>query len=330
MSKSRPESMVDPISVIEKYGADSLRLALVMGVSPGNDQNWGTAKAEANRNFCNKLWNVARYIEANTSELASDTKAVPQSAADHWILRELDIYTRGIDVAIQNFNFSGAYYKMYHLVWDVVADWYIEASKSTPNPAMLNYVLETILKLAHPFAPFVTETIWQTLHAADDTMLISASWPVSNTYDQEKASEFEITQKIIVELRQIKMVLSQQKGTVLFEDSGVIERNADLIKSLARLDSVVKAEKGRGLKLTQTTESVWFEVSDQEAKKYLQSLEDKAKRLENSIKNLKTRLGNKNYVEKAPAELIEETTSQLTKAELELKAIKQHLHLEKS
>ncbi|MBW3568775.1 valine--tRNA ligase [Candidatus Parcubacteria bacterium] len=330
MSKSRPESIVDPLSVIPKYGADSLRLALIMGVSPGNDQNWGTAKAEANRNFCNKLWNIARYIEASTSELAVGSQPEPKTAADHWVIAKLNEAGESINEAISNFNFSGAYYRMYHLIWDDVADWYIEASKTELNSTVLDHVLETILKLAHPFAPFITETIWQTLHAEDDTLLITAQWPKPVKFDAKKAKQFEQVQKIVREIRQIKTALVKQHGNALFKNSQIVADNEPLIKSLAKLESLVKTEDGRGLKLTQTTEPVWFEVDDEEAKKYLKSLQERSKELKESIKNLEVRLGNPGYAKKAPSNLVNESEAQLRDKRSELKTLTAYIASQKS
>ena len=138
MSKSRPESIVDPLSVISKFGTDSLRMALIMGVSPGNDQNWGSGKVEANRNFCNKIWNIARYIESVT-EIGDDKEVIPNTVADHWILNKLKITNDKIIFELDRYGFSEAYDSLYHFIWDDLADWYIEASKAEPNRALLGY-----------------------------------------------------------------------------------------------------------------------------------------------------------------------------------------------
>ena len=173
----------------------------------------------------------------------------------------------------------------------------------------MDYVLETISKIAHPFAPFVTETIWQTLHADDQTLLIKAEWPKPLDCDKTKASEFEQIQKIISEIRQIKSTLNYHTGSVAFKNSETIAENETLIKLLAKIESLAEKETAIGIKLSQTTDEIWFEVSDTAAKKYMESLEDRAKELKVSIKNLEARLKNKSYVEKAPKNLIEDTKS---------------------
>ncbi|MEK7059779.1 MAG: valine--tRNA ligase, partial [Patescibacteria group bacterium] len=118
MSKSRPTSIIDPLDVIPKYGTDALRMALIMGVSPGNDQSWGWSKIEANRNFCNKLWNIARYIEDTIGDETSREGVKPVSAADHWALHKLAEAQTKIANDLDNYRFSEAYDKLYHFVWD--------------------------------------------------------------------------------------------------------------------------------------------------------------------------------------------------------------------
>ncbi|MEK7561702.1 MAG: class I tRNA ligase family protein, partial [Patescibacteria group bacterium] len=153
MSKSDPDTIVDPMEVIPEFGTDALRLALVAGSSAGNDQRLGKSRIVANRNFANKLWNIARYIEdrgnnrggghlrvvpvEHSTTLGAGSDVVPKSPVDHWILNKLSISATAIDKALASFRFSEAYDILYHYVWDDFADWYIEASKVEPNPAML-------------------------------------------------------------------------------------------------------------------------------------------------------------------------------------------------
>ncbi|MBI2589026.1 valine--tRNA ligase [Candidatus Saccharibacteria bacterium] len=188
MSKSDPDSIVDPVGVINEYGTDALRLALIAGTSPGTDQRVRKSKIVANRNFVNKLWNIARYIddlrvrplEGEENNIGRRSLRVvplghnrgsvmPKSVADHWILNKLSIAARAVSEDLDNFRFSEAYDALYHFVWDDFADWYVEVSKTTPNREVLAFVLKSTLKIAHPFAPFVTETIWQSFDPFDKT-----------------------------------------------------------------------------------------------------------------------------------------------------------------
>ena len=175
MSKSKG-NVVNPMEVIAEYGSDALRLGLVASRSAGHNQAFSTSKVVSGRNFANKLWNIARFIEDKLGEEYTPGTPEPRTLADHWIIRELNTANHDVQKRLQKYRFAEASESVYHAVWDSVADWYIEASKQQDNPHLLAWVLDTSLKLAHPFAPFVTETIWQTLSWHND-LLISAPWP---------------------------------------------------------------------------------------------------------------------------------------------------------
>jgi len=314
MSKSRPESIIDPLDVIPKYGTDALRMALIMGVSPGNDQNWGWGKIEANRNFCNKLWNIARYIEGQVGDVERAGEPAPQTAADHWVLSKLQQSAREIAQDLDNFRFSEAYDKLYHFVWDDFADWYVEASKTQPNLPLLAYCLEAILTIAHPFAPFVTETIWQTLAWEGDSVLAQRLWPKVPSGDDKQAAAFEEIKSIISEARYIIKALKASDVTLYFTDEPFIEQNAGLIKRMARLAGVEEVRAGSGLNLTQTKYRCWLDIDSETAKSYLAELKTRQEAQEKLIAQLEGRLANENYVNNAPQEIVEQTKSQLEEA----------------
>lgn len=326
MSKSRPESIVDPLTIIPKYGTDALRMALIMGVSPGNDQNWSTGKIEANRNFCNKLWNMARYIEGTLEDdLAHSQKPEPKTAADHWVLDRLNTVGVKIGEHLDNYRFSEAYDLVYHLIWDDVADWYLEASKSAQNASVLNYTLETIVKLAHPFAPFVTETIWQTLHADSETLLTLSSWPKSVHADHKKAEEFNKIKTIVSEVRNVKTLLQLKDTTLYFTDAPFIAENATLIGKLARLMAITEVTDGRGLRLTQTAEKCWLDIDYVTAREFTSKLHEKQTSVTKQIELLNGRLSNKAYIKKAPKQLVDQTKQQLADLKSELTTIDEQL-----
>ena len=313
MSKSRPESIIDPLQIIPQFGTDALRMALVMGVSPGNDQNWGQGKVEANRNFANKLWNIARYIEGTLGEkLDLTAQPKPETIADHWVIAKLDNGSREVQEHLAFYRFSEAYSLLYHLIWDDVADWYIEASKTAVNSSVLNHVLATVMKLLHPFAPFVTETIWQQLKK-DDSLLMIQSWPSEAGYDLQLANEFEEVKKIVTGARQIKSELKIQKGRLGHNNEKFIEEHSTQIQRLANLDSVENLENREGLVISESSLNVWVVIDNETAKNFIESLSTQKADLGLRIKRLQERLANKNYVEKAPEHLIDQT-----KAELEI------------
>jgi valyl-tRNA synthetase len=315
MSKSRPESIIDPLDVTPKYGTDALRMALIMGVSPGNPQNWGWGKIEANRNFCNKLWNIARYVESKGgAKPAPDAK----SDADHWILHELKLAASDIDKHIADLRFSEAYERLYHFVWDDFADWYIEASKTQENLPLLRYGLESVLKIAHPFAPFVTETIWQALKNEPESILAAASWPEIPDADKTRAQSFNELKTIVAEARTIMIAAGETKTTLTYTDSGVVEANAELIKQLARLENVAYGEEQGGVRLAQTKYDLRLSINRET---YAAKLKERAKAEEATVKSLENRLKNKSYVKNAPAAIVDQTKIQLQEAKQRLEAI---------
>ncbi len=140
---------------------------------------------------------MARYIEgALETDLAHGQNPEPETLADHWVLNRLNDTGKKIQNHLDHYRFSEAYDLVYHVIWDDVADWYIEASKTAQNASVLNYTLETILKLAHPFAPFVTETIWQTLHADSNSLLMLSDWPKKVRADSTKAAQFNDVKRL--------------------------------------------------------------------------------------------------------------------------------------
>lgn len=325
MSKSRPDSIIDPLSVIPKYGTDALRMALIMGVKPGNDQAWGWGKIEANRNFCNKLWNIARYTEDIVGDNPVREGAKPESAADHWILSKLQQSQNNISSDLDNYHFSEAYDKLYHFIWNDLADWYIEASKAEPNKPLLAHLLESILILAHPFAPFVTETIWQTLAWEDDSILASKQFEGLLSFDKSKANDFTEIQNMVTEIRLISKSLSLKGLTLYHTNVGFINDDSPAIKLLSRLKDVKNVEKGNGLYLTSTKNVCWLDIDMATARSYLVELAGKRDEQLSSIKQLEGRLSNDNYVKNAPKQVVDQTKDQLSDAKSLLESIQQEI-----
>lgn len=327
MSKSRPESIVDPFDVINQYGTDALRIGLIMGVAPGQDMNWSKTRIESARNFCNKLWNVARFVEDKVGDdfkLKGSPKA--ETLADEWMLSKLQQSIAEIGSAIDTYRFSEGAEKVYHLLWDDFADWYIEASKSTLNPGVLAYSLETILKLAHPFAPFVTETIWQTLKWEGDTMLISAAWPDTLKANENRAMTFEQVKDLVTEIRYIKGVM-QIRGDLHLYHTGesLLTDQATLITSLARIKGVAEVKDGHGLHLTSVPFRCWLDIDEQTALAFTEEINSKVIDQQKVIQQLEGRLSNDSYVKNAPKAIVEQTHAQLESAREQLKKLQEQL-----
>jgi len=327
MSKSRPESIINPLDVIGEYGTDALRMALIMSVAPGNDQNWNQSKIEANRNFCNKLWNIARYCETALGDsYVHGSTPEPQTAADHWVLRKLQQSSEQIADYLDTYRFSEAYDLLYHFVWDDVADWYIEASKSQTSREVLGYVLENVLKLAHPFAPFVTETIWQTLYSDTDSLLITSSWPTPVAADMQHADDFEQIRVIVGEARSLVKQLGLVKPSLYYTDVPFLAENGPLLARLAGLGGVSEVSSGTGLQLTGTAYSCWLDVDSNTLKAYGDKLQEQLNAQERVLVQLRGRLNNKSYVAHAPKEIVAQTREQLAEAEAALERLNTEAH----
>ena len=193
MSKSLGNG-IDPLIVIDEYGADALRFTLATGNSPGNDMRFSDEKVGASRNFANKLWNAARFILMNLGE-DENAPHIPDDLAleDKWILSLFNKLTKEVTDNLDKFELGIAVQKLYDFIWDVFCDWYIEISKIRLNSGdekaahtardMLVYIMSNTLKLLHPFMPFITEEIWQTLPHEGESIMIS-QWPVyKDEYD---------------------------------------------------------------------------------------------------------------------------------------------------
>jgi valyl-tRNA synthetase len=315
MSKSRPESIINPLDVIPKYGTDALRLALIWGNSPGFDMSWSWQKIESTRNFCNKLWNVARFIEDRVGDdfkLADSPE--PKTVADHWMLSKLQHLEIGLATDLQRYRFSEGFDKLYHFIWDDFADWYIEASKLTPNLELLAYGLQTILKLLHPFAPFLTETIWQTLAWEGDSILAQQPWPKVLKSDKTQAKSFDDIITIVTEVRGLTTELHLHDVSLYHHGAAFLTANAELIKRLTKLKHITEVDAGTGLQLVQTGFQAWLDVDQDTITHHREQLDKQKTDVESLIKNLEGRLANKNYVKGAPKKVVDQTKQQLADA----------------
>lgn len=311
MSKSLG-NVINPKSVLEEFGADALRMGMISGRSAGFSSAYAPSKVLAGRNFCNKLWNIARYIEGIVGDDVSHERAPnAQTIADHWILQKLSVAAAEISKDLDAYNFSEAYNTLYHFIWDGLADWYIESSKVNLNKSVLLYVLENVLKLTHPFAPFVTETIWQTLNLQEDSMLINQDWPTKISFNAKAADEFNQIITIVSEIRYISAALEVKKPGLYFKHAPFLKDNAELIVKLAKLSRCSRVDDGRGMHLTQTTLDCWLDIDAERATMYADKLRVTKQEREASIKRLESRLSNKGYVSNAPKQVIQQTKDQL-------------------
>jgi valyl-tRNA synthetase len=311
MSKSDPETIIDPMEVIPEYGTDALRLALLQGMSAGNDQRLGRSKIVANRNFANKLWNVARYIE---SVIGDEGRADPRpdSIADHWILSKLQRYQADIQADLENFRFNLAYERLYHFVWDDLADWYVEASKAAPNKPMLAYILEQVLLLAHPFAPFLTETIWQTLDWEHGSVLAKRTLSGPLKSDRERAREFEDLKAIVSEARYYIQATKSRDVSLYHDDVAFYGTNSGVIRQLSGLKAIKVGNNKGGLHLTSAQYPAELDIDASKTAAYAKELSGRLQTQQELIQQLEKRLANRDYVKNAPDQVVDQTRQQLS------------------
>ena len=326
MSKSKG-NVINPMKIVSEYGSDALRLGVIASRSAGQNQAFSTSKVVAGRNFCNKLWNIARFVEDKLGENYRPVAPEPRSMADHWIIKELNETAANIDAQMEGYRFAEAADSVYHTIWSSVADWYIEANKKDDNHPMLAYVLDTCLRLSHPFAPFVTETIWQTLSWHND-LLISSSWPTPIAYNDIAAAEFEQLQKLVTEIRFVASELpGNQKYGLLYQNDALIADNTELIQHLAKLKAVIEADQAKGLRLAATGREAWLDVDESTLYEHQSNLEVRLAETHAFVKTLKGRLDNDSYVAKAPAALVEESRKELQEKQALIERLQHELEV---
>lgn len=310
MSKSKG-NVINPMEAISQYGSDALRMGIIASRSAAQPQAFNTGKVVAARNFCNKLWNIARFIEAQVGDTQPVHVPTPQSMADHWIIRQLSRAGETMEQQLAQYRFAEAAETLYHTVWDDVADWYIEAAKVEQHADMLVWVLDTCLRLAHPFAPFVTETIWQSLSWHND-LLAAARYPQAEEYNELQAAEFGRLKRLVTEARYVTSELpGNERYTMLYMDDALVADNAELVRRLAGLAAVEHTDVARGLRLAASGRDAWLDVSDETLYEHQTNLEKRLVAARNDAAKLEARLANERYTSQAPAHLVEESRQQL-------------------
>ncbi len=326
MSKSKGNG-INPLDLTAKYGTDALRMALTIGITAGNDGSISDKKVEGYRNFCNKLWNIARFVSSqNRSDytFSRENPAVANTSmnlADRWILNKFSRENKAIGESVEAYRFSEAGERLYGLVWSDFADWYIEASKLHPNPAVLNYCLDVTLRMAHPFAPYVTEAIWG--HLGGKGQLITAEWP-DVVMPQENADDFEVVRNIVGGVRTLSTELGLQKPVLLVRHGQLSQESLDLIAHLAHLGGVEIGE-GSGLRIPAITADIWLKADDEVIKGHQDRLLRRRSETKAYVARLDKQLQNEGYLKSAPRPVVAQTRRRLEDAKLLLSKLDEQL-----
>ncbi len=337
MSKSLGNG-VDPLEVVEKYGADSLRLSLLTGVGPGNDTRYSDTKVESCRNFINKLWNASRFVFMNAEGKAiPDIESVHFSPADKWIISRLQNCIREVTTNLNKYELGVASDLATDFVWGDFCDWYIELSKPAlygddeekklGTLSVLCFVLENALKLLHPFIPFVTEEIYRNFpgRAKKDSIMVSA-FPRYNSrmaYKKE-AKSFEGVMEIIKAVRAMRKNADCPPSRkvelyLVTESKRLIQLNRDSIMKLSGASQIRFADSGaavEGKTVSQATEIAQIyiplgELVDIEKEKA--RLQAEIERVKGEIERADGKLANRDFVAKAPKKLVDNEREKLEK-----------------
>jgi valyl-tRNA synthetase len=341
MSKSKGNG-VDPLEVIAKYGADAVRLSLLMGSTPGNDARYSEEKIEAKRNFVNKLWNIARFILLDIKDeflnTSTDKSPDPKTLSDNWILSELLITQVNTEKAIENFEFSQAAEILHDFTWNKLADWYLEIAKiEKEKDEILVYILKNILLMWHPFAPYVTEAIWESFN---DDLLMVKQWPqINNILDEQLSneilSEFNFIKEAIIAIRnarsenkvepakKVQALLLGSKAELLFKERALLMGLKTGIEKVEITDSPPSQE---AIKIVLGETEVYL-LGAVDPVKEKERLEKERERLLKLIDNLAERLDNQEFIDRAPAHIVDAEKDKLVRCQLELDKINKTLDI---
>ena len=354
MSKSLGNG-IDPLEVIDKYGADALRLTLVTGNAPGNDMRFYWERVESSRNFANKVWNASRFIMMNLDKAeVKDVSLDKLTDADKWILSKVNTLAAEVTDNMENYDLGVAVSKIYDFIWEEFCDWYIEMVKprlyndedDTKAAALwtLKTVLINSLKLLHPYMPFITEEIFCNL--SDEESIMISSWPVFkeewNFKDEEKA--VETIKEAVRGIRNTRTGMNvppsrKAKVYVVTQDDAVADifiKGKVFFTTLAYASDVTIQSDKSGIDddavaVLIPKASLYIPFAELvDIEKEIERLKSEEKRLEGELKRVNGMLGNEKFVSKAPAAKIQEEKDKLEKYTLMMQQVKERLaHLAK-
>ncbi len=330
MSKSKG-NVIDPLDMIEKYGADATRLSLVVGSTPGNNMKLSEEKIEGFRNLIKKIWNVARYIKLETGEYDRKRMSINEDElnnADLWILEKLDMLTLSVTSDLESYDFSNSGQKLKDFTWNDLADWYLEATKfkkTDQTKVVLNVVLERLLKLWHPFIPFVTERIWSEFNDGD---IMIENWPdrkeLSKIEYGDKPKVFDLTLEIIRSIRNARaenniepkrkveaLIIARDQSEPLNENKVFIQKMRTGIDKIEIKKQAEKPKDAIFIPVSKDIEIYLIGAIDKDKEK--DRLRRSASDLNERIKFLENKMADNDFVKKAPKKIVENERMRLNK-----------------
>jgi valyl-tRNA synthetase len=341
MSKSDPSTMIDPLEIIPTYGADALRLSMIVGQSPGADSKLSDEKIAGYRNFINKLWNASRFVLMECEKagvVPADVKDVEAvSLADKALCQELGLLVTDVTRGIEEYRLSETGERLYAFTWDFFCDWYLELSKGEPNPKLLVETMRNLLVMLHPYCPFVTEELWAHFKPTAADMLIKQTWP--QEFDAGLEAERATLQTVIdvvTALRRIRSENNVEPGkeiavTIVTSAPDALESQVEHIKRLAKVGSLTFETKPikpansaseflqGGIEIHVSLEGLF------DPAKLKAGLEKEQASLANFVASLEAKLSNEKFVSNAPPAVIGEQREKLKEAKEKLEKVEERL-----
>ena len=346
MSKSDPATCIDPLEIIPKYGADALRLSMIVGQSPGNDFRLYEEKIAGYRNFINKLWNASRFVLMQCEKAGVDPKGVglglglgDLSVADRALLSQLQRLTADVTDGLASYRLSEAGERLYSFIWDFFCDWYLELSKGESNPAVLVHGLRTIVHLLHPYCPFVTEEIWASIAPKGSGPLIRAAWPIADEklIDRRAEQDLQLLIDVISGVRSLRAafgVAPEAKIPAVVhaaKDSEFLVKHEAHVLRLANVSALTVVSKAPAHK--HGTVSAFLKGADihlplegvVDLAKVKANLEDELAQLQKFLAGVRAKLGNEQFMARAKPEVVETEQQKLKDGEEKLKKVEERL-----
>jgi valyl-tRNA synthetase len=339
MSKSLG-NVIDPLDMIDRYGADALRFSLAFASIPGNDMKVSEERIQDARNFANKLWNASRFVLTSLGDARPDLTDPQQlSIEDRWILSRLDHTLADVQRELETYNFGEAMRDLYRFIWSEFCDWYIELSKLRSEAAapVLVHVLDRILRVLHPVMPFITEELWSKLRSGEGS-LMTAAWPTpTQARDEQIEDLMERFQDLVGSIRRLKIEHSIPQGKRVavsvsaFDHADEVAVMRDAVVALARLESLELVEQlppaaGTARAITEAGIEIAMDLGASfdpalEGKR----LEERIEEVTSEIKRAEGKLANESFVAKAPAVVVDKERAKLDEHRINLEKLHKQL-----